>query len=262
MCPVSQSSDHRLEREQFHELAAFFPRISMRPAADGEKRSFEIVSVDRGPKNKKDKPGRGSLEHFMPDLKHPEQEGKQMKPVFFVTGQKLDTGTKDEDGAEKLADWITARGNRRFAKAYVNRMWSELAGRGFYEPVDDIGPDRKCSAPRMLDYLAERFAASHYDAKWLLRDHFDGSLSTTEPISLRGGRSTVCLTRNDYAATNCSTRDRSAPASTRAKSIARPARTTTARSWPGPAVSSTIPSAMIPASGATRSRARFHKLYC
>ena len=34
-------------------------------------------------------------------------------------------------------------------------MWAELVGHGFYEPVDDMGPDRACSAPNTLDYLAE-----------------------------------------------------------------------------------------------------------
>ncbi len=162
----------RWKREQFHELAAFFPRIAVRPVRiDGKQRSFEIVSVDRGPKAKKKEVAgrRGSLEHYMPDLNKPEEEGKLMTPVFFVTGQKLDTGVPDSERREKVAEWITSRKDRWFAKAYVNRMWSELVGRGFYEPVDDIGPDRTCSAPHTLDYLADRFAGSQYDVKWLMR---------------------------------------------------------------------------------------------
>ena len=105
----------------------------------------------------------------MPDLNNPEEEGKLMEPVFFVTGQKLDTGKTDQERRETVADWITSRKDRWFAKAYVNRMWSELVGRGFYEPVDDIGPDRTCSAPQTLDYLADRFAGNQYDVKWLMR---------------------------------------------------------------------------------------------
>lgn len=160
----------RWKREQFHELAAFFPRIAVRPKRDGEQRSFEVVSVDRDRgKGGKDKPNRGSLEHRMPDLDHPEEEGKLMKPVFFVTGQKAETGLKDLERREKIAEWITDRGNRWFAKAFVNRMWSELVGNGFYEPVDDMGPDRACSAPQTMDYLAEHFAGSRYDVKWLMR---------------------------------------------------------------------------------------------
>jgi uncharacterized protein DUF1549/uncharacterized protein DUF1553 len=161
----------RWKREQFHELTAFFPRIAVRPLKQGEQRSFEVVSMDHpgGGKNKPNKPRQGSAEHYMPDLKHPDEEGKLMKPVFFVTGQKLETGLTDHERREKIAEWITARGDRWFAKAFVNRIWAELVGHGFYEPVDDIGPDRKCSAPHTLDYLAEQFAVSHYDVKWLMR---------------------------------------------------------------------------------------------
>ena len=168
----AQCHDHptdRWKREQFHELAAFFPRISVRPVRlDGKQRSFEVVSVDKGSKVRKGNAARrGSLEHHMPDLEHPEEEGKLMQPVFFVTGQKLEPGAADADRRGHVADWITARENRWFAKAFVNRAWSEMVGRGFYEPVDDIGPDRQCSAPKTLDYLADRFAANKYDVKWL-----------------------------------------------------------------------------------------------
>jgi len=160
----------RWKREQFHELAAFFPRIAVRPVREGEKRSFAVISVDRQRgKKDKDKPNRGSLEHHMPDLDHPDDEGKLMKPVFFVTGQKLETGLDDLARREKIAEWITSRGDRWFAKAFVNRMWSELVGTGFYEPVDDLGPDRTCAAPQTLDYLADRFAGSQHDVKWLMR---------------------------------------------------------------------------------------------
>jgi len=166
----AQCHDHptdRWKREQFHELAAFFPRIAVRPVrVDGKQRTYEVVSINKGAKNPK-RPGRGSLEHHMPDLDHPEEIGKLMQPVFFVTGKKLDSGLPDAERRETVADWMTDRDNRWFAKAFVNRMWSELVGRGFYEPVDDIGPDRQCSAPKTLDYLADRFAANQYDVKWL-----------------------------------------------------------------------------------------------
>src|SRR5690606_16353201 len=75
----AQCHDHptdRWKREQFHELAAFFPRIAVRPVrVDGKRRSFEVISIDRGPKNKKRARG-GNLEHHMPDLDHPEEIGK------------------------------------------------------------------------------------------------------------------------------------------------------------------------------------------
>jgi hypothetical protein len=178
-------------------LAAFFPRIAVRPVRDGEKRSFAIVSVDRQRgKNNKNKAGRGALEHHMPDLDHPDEEGKLMKPVFFVTGQKLDTGLNDIERREKIAEWITDRGDRWFAKAFVNRMWSELVGTGFYEPVDDLGPDRLCAAPKTLDYLSDRFAGSQYDVKWLMR-----TILATDAYA-RQSRTRAALEQSPFVA-NC-----------------------------------------------------------
>jgi hypothetical protein len=185
----AQCHDHpsdRWKREQFHELAAFFPRISIKAVrTEGKRRSFAVVPVDKGPKKPRKNPRGGNLEHYMPDLDHPEETGKLMQPVFFVTGQKLDSGMADAERRETVAEWMTDRDNRWFAKAFVNRMWSELVGRGFYEPVDDIGPDRSCSAPKTLDYLSDRFAANQYDVKWLM-----ATITATEAYS-RQSRSRI-----------------------------------------------------------------------
>ena len=105
----------------------------------------------------------------MPDLKDPTSQGTLMEPVFFATGQRLTKGVTDERRRHSLAEWMTARDNPWFAKAFVNRIWSELVGEGFYEPIDDLGPDRQCSAPQTMDYLAGQFMEHGYDVKWLLR---------------------------------------------------------------------------------------------
>ena len=171
----AQCHDHptdRWKREQFHELAAFFPRVSSRIILTPERRAIEVTATDstlprfRGPMNMR---RFGTPEHYMPDLKDPQDKGKLMQPVFFATGQSLPLGTKDADRRGELAKWITAADNPFFAKAIVNRLWSELVGEGFYEPVDDIGPDRDCTAPKTLDYLAQEFTASGHDMKWLFR---------------------------------------------------------------------------------------------
>lgn len=170
----AQCHDHptdRWKRKQFHEFAAFFPRASARPIfVEGRIRGIEITSVDVAPRFRRPgQPGQGSLEHYMPDLKDPSSQGEAMAPVFFVTGQKLSPGTRDVMRRESLAMWMTSPENEWFAKAFVNRMWAELAGEGFYEPVDDLGPDRRCSAPKTMQYLADQFAAHKYDVKWLMR---------------------------------------------------------------------------------------------
>jgi len=164
----------RWKREQFHELAAFFPRVSSQiRLMQGQPPETKVVANDeqRGPMFRRPMMMRriGTPEHYMPDLKDPQSRGTLMTPVFFATGQKVPLGTKDADRRGTLAKWMTATDNPYFAKAFVNRMWSELCGEGFYEPVDDMGPDRHATAPQTLDYLSGQFAASGYDVKWLLR---------------------------------------------------------------------------------------------
>lgn len=163
----------RWKRNQFHELAAFFPRIRVQPSPpSADKRTFTVSGNDGPPRPLAAKQANrpiGSPEHFMPDLKHPETQGTRMQPVFFLTGQKLDYGTTDAVRRETIARWITAPTDEWFAKAFVNRLWAELVGEGFYEPIDDIGPDRTCSAPNTIDYLAHEFVDSGFDVKKLYR---------------------------------------------------------------------------------------------
>jgi hypothetical protein len=122
---------------------------------------------------------RGTLEHRMSDPKNPQSDGAVMQPVLFATGEGLSIGTPDAERRGTLARWITAKDNPYFAKALVNRLWAELTGEGFYEPVDDIGPDRHATAPQTLDYLAGEFANNSYDIKWLF-----GAIIATEMYQL------------------------------------------------------------------------------
>jgi len=69
----------------------------------------------------------------------------------------------------QLADLVTSPRNRYFSRAIVNRMWHELVGRGFVEPVDDFRDDNPASHPKTLDYVAEEFVASGYSVKSLVR---------------------------------------------------------------------------------------------
>lgn len=170
----AQCHDHptdRWKREQFHQLAAFFPRVSARLILTPDRREISVAVAEFGntPISINGNRVRGTSEHYMPDLKNPNDRGTLMQPVFFATGDKLPSGTRDAERRGQLASWITKADNPFFAKAIVNRLWSELVGEGFYEPVDDIGPDRECSAPQTLDYLAQQFTQHNHDLKWLFQ---------------------------------------------------------------------------------------------
>ena len=172
----AQCHDHPTDqwtREQFHQLAAFFPRVAVRPTRDGEQRSFLVSVTDqiyrssrRGPVNNR---FRGTLEHRMPDLENPTAEGELMTPAFFVDRQSVDRGALDVERRGALAKWMTSPENPWFARAYVNRMWSELIGHGFYEPVDDLGPEKEVRCGETLELLSGGFKRSGFDAKWLIR---------------------------------------------------------------------------------------------
>ncbi len=166
----AQCHDHpydRWRREQFHELAAFFPRVGLRPAREVTKRSFAVFAEDRpGRRRPNDNNIRPQAEHLMPDLQDPTAQGTEMLPRFFLTGDSLPLGTTDSQRRQNLAEWLTT--NEWFATALVNRLWAELVGEGFYEPIDDIGPDREPTSPKAVKLLSRKFAESGYDVKWLM----------------------------------------------------------------------------------------------
>jgi len=220
----------RWKRKQFHEFAAYFPRIQVRSRRDQMKRTFEIVSFDASRSNRFDfrtnpqqmikrfdKNGdrklskaevdqpriarvfermlglgdanndgklsiaeirkipqpnnfrRGSAEHYMPNLDDPVSKGKRVNPVFFVSGNHSSKDQSDLDRRQELADLTTASENAWFARAFVNRVWSEMLGEGFYSPIDDMGPDRDPQYPAVLAVLSEGFVASGHDIRWLFR---------------------------------------------------------------------------------------------
>ncbi len=70
---------------------------------------------------------------------------------------------KESDPRLRLANWVTHRQNRPFARAIINRMWAIVYGRALMEPVDDIplaGP-----FPKPLEIIVDDFIASQYDLR-------------------------------------------------------------------------------------------------
>ncbi|OYW19433.1 MAG: hypothetical protein B7Z55_08835, partial [Planctomycetales bacterium 12-60-4] len=67
----------------------------------------------------------------------------------------------------RLAAWVTAKENKAFARAMVNRMWALLFNRPLITPVDEIpleGP-----FPPGMEPLAEDFLSHGYDLQRLIR---------------------------------------------------------------------------------------------
>ncbi|MSR52531.1 MAG: DUF1549 domain-containing protein [Gemmataceae bacterium] len=68
-----------------------------------------------------------------------------------------------------LANWLTTPSNPFFAKAFVNRLWSQYFGRGFVNPVDDLSKENESSHPELLASLSKEFGASGFDIKHMIR---------------------------------------------------------------------------------------------
>lgn len=59
--------------------------------------------------------------------------------------------------------------NPLLARAFVNRMWAALLGRGIVHPADEMNARNVPSHPELLDWLALDFAAHQYDVRRLIR---------------------------------------------------------------------------------------------
>lgn len=132
--------------------------------SDG-KLSIEEIMTAEPP----ERPGRGSIEHFMPDLADPGSEGTRIDPGFFLSTKEIASGLSDADRRDLVSEMITSKNNPWFARAIINRIWFEMTATAFYQPIDDIGPDRECVNEETLKLLSDGFIANNYDLKWLIR---------------------------------------------------------------------------------------------
>jgi len=86
----------------------------------------------------------------------------------FLDGEKLPPGSNRIRRVE-LGERIADPDSDLLPRAMANRMWAHFMGRGFVNPVDDIGPHNTPLAPEVFDALAEEFRAGGFDIKQLIR---------------------------------------------------------------------------------------------
>jgi hypothetical protein len=97
---------------------------------------------------------------FLPDLAELESEdASKTKKVMTSSGASRRVA---------LADYVIKHDN--FAKAYVNRIWGHLFGRGLNEQAafDDFGSHNKVLHEELLSALAKAFIEYKYDSKKLI----------------------------------------------------------------------------------------------
>jgi hypothetical protein len=102
----------------------------------------------------------GAKPNFLKDYKDAEEDKPSSKRLPENMGSKT--------RREVLADYLIAHDN--FGKAYVNRVWGHLFGRGLHKDptIDDFGSHNEIVHPELLNNLAEEFKKYNYNTKALL----------------------------------------------------------------------------------------------
>ncbi len=177
----AQCHDHpvapEIEQRHYWGLVSFFSRSSNADTGEGPGLAESAI---------------GGFSKFA-DLRG---ENHEAVLVFFdgevVPDTRPKDGEKEEDSAERYVIAPPAKDERAeraavpkfsrrealfrlaadsdlLARAFVNRMWALLLGRGLVHPVDKMDSAHPPSHPRLLAWLARDFIESGYDVKRLAR---------------------------------------------------------------------------------------------
>jgi hypothetical protein len=143
----------------------------------------------------------GRPNYTMPDLKDPHKQ-IPVAPKFFLASaaDHVPPRLNAQARRELAASYITGQDNPWFARAFVNRIWYVLMGDAFYNPVDDLGPNRTANAPEVINSLAEQWQKGGYDIKWLFR-----TILNTHAYQRESRSTNTAAGRTPFAA-NCPSR--------------------------------------------------------
>ena len=100
----------------------------------------------------------------------PEKDAKQedSQELYLPAADPADPRIPKFSRREKFVEEIL-NGHPRFAKAFVNRIWAMVMGRGIVHPYDQMDSVHLPSDAELLDGLAKEFIDSGYDIRGLVR---------------------------------------------------------------------------------------------
>lgn len=154
----AQCHNHPYERwtqDDYLSLAAFFTQIKR---------------TRLGKAGRKGRPERRqiavALDFAAAELKD-ESTGLTVTPGF--PGDPRTPVEVKQDRRLYLASWLTSDNNPFFARAFVNRVWFHLHGKGIVDPVDDFRDSNPPANDELLAALADDFVSSGYRLKPLIR---------------------------------------------------------------------------------------------
>ena len=100
------------------------------------------------------------------------RQGRKLKAPTIPSGKILGRNgliMLDHDPRRELMEWLRDPENPYFAKAIVNRVWSNYFGIGIVNPTDDMNLANPPSNGPLMEYLANEFIKSGFNLKWLHR---------------------------------------------------------------------------------------------
>ncbi len=152
----AQCHDHpftEYKQDEYWGMAAFFVNVRVNANPNQAAKKGKTLAVSENLKN-----GR--------KLKFPGDYKKV--PAKFLTGPEPELN-KQKPFRPVLAEWMTSKDNRFFARAITNKLWHHFLGRGLVNPVDDMHDDNPASHPDLLAGMAEQLKANDFDLKYLIR---------------------------------------------------------------------------------------------
>ncbi|VTT99415.1 protein containing duf1549 : Uncharacterized protein OS=Pirellula staleyi (strain ATCC 27377 / DSM 6068 / ICPB 4128) GN=Psta_1426 PE=4 SV=1: PSCyt1: PSCyt2: PSD1 [Gemmataceae bacterium] len=155
------------KQTDFWSLAAFFGQVARMESVENKntpgvkERHLEVKPGKKPPAPLKD------ITISIPNDGEARNGGKKV-PAGVLDGARL-AADPTRSHRPPFAEWLTARDNRLFARAAVNRFWAHFFGRGFVNPLNDFGDHNAPSHPALLDELADEFVASGFDVRHLVR---------------------------------------------------------------------------------------------
>lgn len=145
-------------QKDYYQFAAFFARVGQKGSQDfGLFGAENVVRVNSGG-----------------EVYHPKNSQKMTPTPLGVTlaslpGKPAPDPDSGGDRRSMLADWLTSKENRFFARNVANRYWGYMFSKGIVNPIDDMRVTNPATNPELLEYLADELIKSNFNLKHLLR---------------------------------------------------------------------------------------------
>lgn len=145
-------------QSDYYRFAAYFARVGIKGSDEfGLFGNEQVVRINDGG-----------------EVYHPKSR-QEMKPtplgatLALLSDGKTPNPDASGDRRRVLAEWLTSKDNKLFARNISNRLWGYLMGRGLVNPIDDLRVTNPPTHPELLDHLAAELVKNDFNLKSVLR---------------------------------------------------------------------------------------------